>query len=84
MKAVSRCTNTLKDPNGPVFVVRFDSKSKDGCSSILMYSLGRGEYCLSGGQDRKVKLWNPFLNSSEAALIQTYSGHSWEVYDISM
>lgn len=39
---------------------------------------------MSGGQDRKLRLWNPFLKSSENSLIQTYSGHSWEIYDISM
>lgn len=38
---------------------------------------------MSGGQDRKIYLWNPFSNDSEV-LVQTYSGHSWEINDISM
>ena len=37
---------------------------------------------MSGGQDRKVHLWNPF--NKEHPLIQTYSGHSWEINDIAM
>lgn len=45
--------------------------------------LERGEYCMSGGQDRKVYLWNPFSTDGHH-LIQTYSGHSWEINDISM
>ena len=45
--------------------------------------LESGEYCMSGSQDRKVYLWNPFSNDPET-LIQTYTGHSWEINDISM
>ena len=35
---------------------------------------------LSGGQDRKIHLWNPSTN----ALIQTYEAHGYEVLDISV
>lgn len=38
---------------------------------------------MSGGQDRKLFLWNPF-SKDEEVLVQTYSGHSWEINDISM
>ena len=38
---------------------------------------------MSGGQDRKVRLWNPFSADPEP-LVQVYSGHSWEINDISM
>ena len=37
---------------------------------------------MSGGQDRKIYLWNPF--NRDEALVQTYSGHSWEINDICM
>lgn len=37
---------------------------------------------MSGGQDRKLYLWSPF--SEHDSMIQTYSGHSWEINDISM
>lgn len=51
---------------GAVYVVKFN---KDG------------NYCLSGGQDRTVKLWNPL----KAKEIKTYSGaHNYEVLDISL
>lgn len=46
--------------------------------------LEHGQYCMSGGQDKKLRLWNPFLKGSENSPIQTYSGHSWEIYDIAM
>lgn len=37
---------------------------------------------MSGGQDRKIYLWNAF--SRDEPLVQTYSGHSWEINDICM
>lgn len=37
-----------------------------------------GQYCLSGGGDKTVRLWNPF----KGTLIKTYAGHGWEVLDI--
>ncbi|KAL1434437.1 hypothetical protein MTO96_011536 [Rhipicephalus appendiculatus] len=37
-----------------------------------------GNYCLSGGSDRTVKLWNPFRGS----LLQTYLGHAGDVLDV--
>jgi len=49
---------------GPVFVVRFNRD---------------GEYCLSGGKDRSVCLWNP----KKGARIKEYKGeHAYEVLDI--
>jgi len=53
----------LKGHQGSVPVVRF---SKDG------------NYCLSGGNDRTIKLWNPIKGS----LIKNYNGHGWEVLDL--
>jgi hypothetical protein len=38
---------------------------------------------MSAGQDRKIYLWNP-KHKDERVLIQTYSGHSWEVYGLAM
>lgn len=38
-----------------------------------------GEYCITCGSDRKLKLWNPMRN----ALLKTYSGHGDEVMDVS-
>jgi mitogen-activated protein kinase organizer 1 len=51
----------------------------------MRFHLEHGQYCMSGGQDKKLRLWNPFLKDLENnSPIQTYSGHSWEIYDISM
>lgn len=36
-----------------------------------------GEYCLTCGSDKSVKLWNPY----RGALLKTYSGHGYEVLD---
>jgi len=55
----------LKGHVGSVPVVRF---SKDG------------NYCLSGGNDKTIKLWNP----NKGVLIKTYTGHGWEVLDLSV
>lgn len=41
---------------------------------------------MSAGQDRKIYLWNPSQSavSTDVPLIQTYSGHAWEVFDLTM
>ncbi|CAG2112757.1 unnamed protein product, partial [Medioppia subpectinata] len=36
-----------------------------------------GDYCITGGSDKSVKLWNP----SKGLLLKTYSGHGYEVMD---
>ncbi|CAG8458092.1 12413_t:CDS:2 [Ambispora leptoticha] len=50
---------------GPVHVVRYDSS---------------GEYVLTGGQDRTLKLWNP----ETGLAIKTYEGHGKEVLGVSI
>ena len=59
----TREINVLEGHQGPVWVVRFNPK---------------GSYCLSGGQDKTVRLWNPH----KGTLIQTYKAHSNEVLDL--
>ncbi|EWC45000.1 hypothetical protein DRE_06280 [Drechslerella stenobrocha 248] len=46
----------------------------------VAYSAGSGQYVLSGGQDRKVHLFNP----STATLIQTYDAHGYEVLSLAV
>eukprot|EP00697_Spironema_sp_BW2_P016637 gnl/Spiro4/8002_TR4205_c0_g1_i1.p1 gnl/Spiro4/8002_TR4205_c0_g1~~gnl/Spiro4/8002_TR4205_c0_g1_i1.p1 ORF type:complete len:297 (-),score=50.19 gnl/Spiro4/8002_TR4205_c0_g1_i1:83-973(-) len=53
---------TLKGHLGSVLVVRFN---------------GEGTYCLSGGADKTLRLWNP----TRGSLIKTYTGHGYEVLD---
>ncbi|KAI5812076.1 WD40-repeat-containing domain protein [Pyronema omphalodes] len=50
-----------------------------GAVHALTYSSGAATYCLSGGADRKIHLYNP----STSTLIQTYTAHGHEVLDIS-
>lgn len=54
---------TLTGHEGAVLVVRFSNQ---------------GNYCLSGGKDRTVKLWNPH----KGLHIKTYTGHGNEVRDV--
>lgn len=56
-------TQQLDCKQGAVRVVRFNAD---------------GNYCLTGGSDRTVKLWNPF----RGALLQSYLGHGGDVMDV--
>ncbi|EKX43798.1 hypothetical protein GUITHDRAFT_140239 [Guillardia theta CCMP2712] len=56
---------TMKAHVGGVLAVRFN---KDGA------------YCLTCGQDRVLKLWNPY----KEACIKSYLGHGHEVYDVAV
>lgn len=39
--------------------------------------VGDGNYCITCGSDKSVKLWNPHRE----VLLKTYSGHGYEVLD---
>jgi len=54
---------TLKGSVGSILCVRFN---KDG------------NYCLSGGADKKLRLWNPM----KGTLIKTYEGHGHDIFDL--
>ena len=53
------------------------------CGVWVLMWVGRGEYCMGAGQDRRVYLWNPRRTGAES-LVQAYAGHSWEIYDLAM
>eukprot|EP00290_Baffinella_frigidus_P050316 CAMPEP_0180387356 /NCGR_PEP_ID=MMETSP0989-20121125/30186_1 /TAXON_ID=697907 /ORGANISM="non described non described, Strain CCMP2293" /LENGTH=290 /DNA_ID=CAMNT_0022388195 /DNA_START=211 /DNA_END=1081 /DNA_ORIENTATION=+ len=53
----------LKAHVGPVLAVRFNRD---------------GNYCLTCGQDRLIKLWNP----TKGLVVKTYVGHGHEVFDV--
>ena len=56
-----KLARTLKGHIGAVNVVKFNTD---------------GKYCLSGGKDKNINLWNPI----EGSKIKTYSGyHGYEV-----
>ncbi|KAK2587387.1 hypothetical protein KPH14_003103 [Odynerus spinipes] len=49
---------------------------KQGAVRSVRFSVD-GEYCLTCGSDRKIKLWNPY----KAVTLKTYGGHGDEVMD---
>jgi len=54
-------------------------KSHTGAVHVVHYN-STGQYCLSGGQDRSIILWNP----NTGAKIKSYEAHGWEVLDIAI
>ncbi|RKP24322.1 nuclear mRNA splicing protein [Syncephalis pseudoplumigaleata] len=48
-----------------------------GAVNVARYTVD-GAYCLTGGQDKEIRLWNP----ASGKFIQKYSAHGWEVYDL--
>ncbi|TIB39330.1 hypothetical protein E3P86_01174 [Wallemia ichthyophaga] len=52
--------------SGPVNVVKFNNNA--------------GRYCLSGGRDRSIRLWNPHT----ASQVKAYNGHGYEVLGLSI
>ena len=47
------------------------------CTITLISCVGNGNYCLTCGSDKTVRLWNPH----KGLRIKTYSGHGAEVLD---
>jgi mitogen-activated protein kinase organizer 1 len=43
-------------------------------------SLGDGQYCMTGAQDKTIRLWNPLRPHP----IKSYTGHGYEVRDLAM
>ncbi len=70
---------------GAVRAVRFNGKITETFNLVmslkenflLFHVVVEGEYCLTCGSDKSVKLWNPY----RGALLKTYSGHGYEVLD---
>ena len=61
-----KCVATLDKHVGPVYSVKYNAD---------------GNYCMSAGEDRTIKLWNP----TKQKLIHSFSGgHNREVFDIAM
>ena len=54
-------------------------KAHVGAVHVVHYN-ANGQYCLSGGQDRSIILWNP----NTGAKIKSYEAHGWEVLDIAI
>jgi len=50
---------------------------KQGAVRAVRYSVD-GNYCMTAGQDKSVKLWNP----NKGKCLKNYSGHGYEVLDV--
>ncbi|ORX52668.1 WD40 repeat-like protein [Hesseltinella vesiculosa] len=61
----TECIQTLKGHKGPVNVIRYNV---------------HGQYCVSGGRDRSVRLWNPKTGNH----LYSYEGHGREVLGVSV
>lgn len=53
-----------------------DIKGHEGAVRAVRFNAD-GEYCMTCGSDKSVKLWNPY----KSILLKTYSGHGYEVLD---
>jgi len=50
------------------------------CTSPFLVIIGNGNYCMSGGYDKYILLWNPHQNKQ----IKVFKGHGYQVMDISI
>lgn len=81
-------TATLTGHSSAVLVVKlnrkfglcYDQTFMARSQEVCYFNVADGQYCLSGSQDKSIKLWNPW----KGTLIKTYMGHGWEVLDIDM
>lgn len=64
LKYPDQLKQTLSNHTGPVNVVRYNNQSS--------------KYCLSGGADRSIRLWNP----STGKEVKVYKGHAYEVLSL--
>lgn len=63
----------MRIPNIPLS----ELKGHDGAVNAIRFSAD-GAYCMSCGEDRSVKLWNP----STGLLINSYEGHGYSALDV--
>jgi mitogen-activated protein kinase organizer 1 len=63
-----RCSQVYSGHSGSVLVAKFDRN---------------GEYFMSGGADKTIRLWSSASPSSSTP-IQGYLGHSWEIADLAI
>jgi len=50
---------------------------KQGAVRTVRFNVD-GNYCMTGGADKSIKLWNPY----KSILLKTYMGHGYEVLDV--
>lgn len=55
-------------------IIKFQDQATPGPVNVVRFN-GTGQYCITGGQDRTLKLWKP----QSGQHIKTFTGHSREV-----
>lgn len=63
---------------GTMVCVIFYVKCYNQFNIIYWYSTADCDYALTAGSDKSIKLWNP----KKGLLLQTFSGHGYEVMDV--
>ncbi|KAJ1661064.1 hypothetical protein IWQ61_000102 [Dispira simplex] len=58
---------------------RFVLRDHQGVVNVCRYN-AEGNYCLTGGQDKQIRLWN----TTTGLKVITFEGHGWEVLDIAV
>lgn len=82
-----KCTANIKCDQGAIRAVRFNgngfcfrnTRPRIGLLVNIVCCLVDGEYCLTCGSDKKIKLWNPY----KELCLKTYAGHGDCVMDAS-
>ncbi|KAL3930348.1 MAG: hypothetical protein SGPRY_001578 [Prymnesium sp.] len=58
-------------------------RAHKGCVNVVSFN-GDGNYCLTGGDDRRILLWNPHREPEEMIPIKEYSGHNHRVLEVAL
>jgi len=56
-------------------------KKHSGPIHTIKFSRSDGQYCMTAGADKTIKLFNPFKTFM---VLAEYKGHGYEVFDIDM
>lgn len=63
----------------PIHVDKVVTEATGSAINACQYNT-TGEYILTGGKDRTIRLWNP----EKRYCIKTYEAHGWEVFDLAV
>lgn len=75
--------NTSTNGQWPMLKVAVTLAAHKGSVNTVTFNQD-GNYCLTGGDDRRVLLWNPHREQSEMLPIKEYSGHNHRVLDVAV
>lgn len=80
-----KCVANIQCDQGAVRAIRFNGKAYNVLKVFLCFDycfficfIVDGEYCLTCGSNKKIKLWNPY----KELCLKTYAGHGDSVMDV--